>query len=122
MGVKTPTITLVPTPGNVQGWIYQWVLASGDSGAPITNDFLHSPDRSFQVEGTFGAGGAVVCEGSNDDVNFHTLHDPFANLLTFTSAGLSEITEVCDMLRPRVTGGDGTTSLTVTVVLSRKFR
>lgn len=70
----------------------------------------------MQVEGTF-AGAACVIQGSNDDSNFHTLHDPLGIPLSYTSSGLNQILEVCDQIQPAVSGGGGGTSLTVTMVI-----
>lgn len=102
-----------------EGWIVTWgPMANGDVGVDPAA-LLGFSDRSLQVEGTFGVGGTVVWEGSNDGVNFHTLNDPFGVALSFSAAGLKAVTEACQFVRPRVTGGDGTTALTVTSVFRR---
>lgn len=98
--------------------IYTWAsLALGDSGNPVSGPGW--ADRSFQIEGTFGAGGTVVIEGSNDGVNYRTLNDPFGNALSITSAGVHELTQIALWMRPRVSGGDITTNLTMTATLGR---
>jgi hypothetical protein len=89
-------------------------------GAPCR--FLQHADRTVQVTGTFGAGGTLVWEGSNDGTNYATLTDQSDNNLSFTSAKIEQIMQVPLNSRPRVTGGDGTTSLTVTVVMRRNTR
>ena len=91
----------------------QWgPLANGDTGSPVSvSDFA---DRSAQIEGTFGSGGTVVIEGTNDGIHYETLHDAAGNVLSFTGAGLKYIAEPVVLLRPNVTAGDNTTSLTVT--------
>jgi len=76
--------------------------------------------RSVQITGTFGAGGTCVIEGSNDGTNYATLADPQGNALSFTAAGIEAILENTKYIRPRVTAGDGTTSLTVTLLASRR--
>jgi hypothetical protein len=88
-------------------------LTAGQVGQPFPRGTF--VDRSMQVEGTFGAGGSVVIEGSNDGANFHTLHDPFSNLLSLAASGIPQITEICAFIRPRVVGGDGSTSITCTM-------
>lgn len=71
-------------------------------------------DRTVQVTGTFGAGGTVTIKGSNDGGNtWATLTDPLGNALTFTSAGMKQITELPALIRPDAVAGDGTTSLNV---------
>jgi hypothetical protein len=94
--------------------------AGPDSGQPVQRPAL--VDRSVQVTGTFGSGGTVVFEGSNDGVNYSTLSNPQGNAISVTSAGLSQVTEATAWMRPRITGGDGTTSLTVTVCARRTLR
>jgi hypothetical protein len=91
-------------------------MPNGNDGEPFQNP--GSADRSVQVTGTFGAGGTVVLEGSNDGTNYRTLTDPQGNALSFTSAGLEAIQEITRYVRPRVTAGDGTTSLTVTLCVT----
>lgn len=90
-----------------------------DSGAPVS--LAGSADRSVQVEGTFGAGGTLLIEGSNDNINWRTLKDHLGNLLSFTSADIRSVDQIVRYIRPRITGGDGTTSLTVTMLLRRLF-
>jgi len=77
-------------------------------------------DRSVQVSGTFGVGGTVSIEGSNDGVNFFPLTDPQGNPISITVAGGEQIEELVGYMRPVLTGGDATTSLTVTCVMKRQ--
>jgi hypothetical protein len=89
-----------------------------DSGAPVS---LPSwADCSFQAVGTFGAGGAVVIEGSNDGAAYGTLNDPFAIPLSFTTAFPRTAVERCLFVRPHVIGGDLTTSLAVIALFRRQ--
>lgn len=104
------TITRVPSAYN-RAWVVSWNLSNSEAGDPFENP--GSSDRSVQVGGTFGVGGAVVLEGSNDGTNYRTLTDPQGNALSFTSAGLEAISEVTRYVRGRVTAGDGTTAITV---------
>lgn len=98
--------------------IYTWAaLANGDSGAPVQGPGW--ADRSFQVEGTFGSGGTVLIEGSNDGTNYRTLNDPFGNALSLTSAGVFELTQIALWMRPRVSAGDITTNITISATLGR---
>ena len=98
--------------------IYTWAaLANGDSGSPISGPGW--ADRSFQVEGTFGAGGTCLIEGSNDGTNYRTLDDPFGNALSITAVGVKQLTEVCLYIRPRISAGDGTTALTISALCAR---
>lgn len=90
-----------------------WTLANGESGDAITwQDFA---DRSVQFTGTFGSGGTVLFEGSNDGTNYVVLTDPQGNAITKTAASIEMVTELTRYVRPRVSAGDGTTAIVITV-------
>ena len=113
MAVKVVTVTPAPN-GNTNGQLVVWAaLANGDTGSPMEGvDFA---DRTVQIGGTFGAGGSVTLEGSNDGTTYFALTDPQGNAITKTTAALEVIEEGPRYIRPNVTAGDGTTSLTVTL-------
>jgi hypothetical protein len=59
------------------GVLVKWEgLANGDDGAPFLSG--QYPDKSIHVRGTFGAGGSLVIEGTNEETpaNFVSLNDP----------------------------------------------
>jgi hypothetical protein len=89
-------------------------LANGENGNPA--QLRKWPTKTVQVFGTFGVGGSVSFQGSNDGVSWATLKDSLGAALTFTSAGLRDILENCAQYRAIVTAGDGTTSLSVWVM------
>jgi hypothetical protein len=110
--VRTPTVTYNPN-GQGNGVLITWTgLLNGDTGAPVEG--VDYADRTLQISGTFGAGGSVTIEGSNDGTNYLALTDPQGNAVTKTAAALEVIEESPRYVRPNVTAGDGTTSLTVT--------
>lgn len=88
-----------------------------DQGAPL--EMPGFADRSVQVSGTFGSGGSVRIEGSNDGTNYAVLTDPQGNALDITAAKIEAIMELTRYIRPRVTAGDGSTSLTVSMLIKR---
>lgn len=90
-------------------------MANSDTGIPAQLPVWS--DRTVQVNGTFGAGGTLKIRGSNDGTNYYDLTDPQGAAISFTAAGIKLCTEVPLLLRPEVTGGDGTTALTVTLVM-----
>jgi len=92
-------------------------LLNGDDGSPV--DMLDYGDRSIQFQGTFGTGGSIQLEGSNDGTNWQLLTDPQGNDIIKTSADLEAVTEVTRYVRPRVTAGDGTTALVATLFARR---
>lgn len=101
--------------------LVKWLaLANGAAGEPITDSAYG--DRTVQVTGTFGSGGTVVIQGSNDGQNWKTLVDPQGNALSFTSTGLELILECPRYTRPNVTAGDGTTSINVYIHGRRVLR
>lgn len=85
-------------------------MAADDDGEPVRLAVFS--DRSIQVAGTFG-GASVTIGGSNDGVTYHALSDPAGDALTLTAAALKQIVELPVWIKPRIFGGDGTTSLTV---------
>lgn len=92
-------------------------LLNGDDGAWIS--FAEWSAKTFHVFGTFGAGGTVVIEGSNDitspPTNANTITNWQATPLSTTTAGFLTARDMPIWVRPRVTAGDGTTSVTVTL-------
>lgn len=95
-------------------------FATTDTGAPA--QWVEYADRCVQVTGTFGVGGSVTLQGSNDGTNWATLADPQGNALTITAAKLEQVLELPRYVRPIITAGDGTTSLTVSICMRRVTR
>lgn len=100
--------------------IYTWspLTTTNTDGAAI--GAIQFADRSVQVSGTFGAGGSLSIQGSNDGSNWFTLNNAQGTAATFTSAGLKQVVELPRYIRPFVSAGDGTTSLTVVMVARRQ--
>lgn len=110
MTVRVPTIS---TPGIQQVAVWSGLL-NGDTGTPVY--FADYSDKTFQVKGTFGAAGSVAIEGSSDGgTTWASLHDPQGNAIAQTAASIEMIAENPLLVRPNVTAGDGTTSLTVII-------
>lgn len=103
------------------GVLFAWTgLLNGDTGEPVAlNEF---GDRSFQALGTFGAGGSVQPQGSNDGTNYIQLRDASSTAFAHTAAGLKQILEATLYVRPSVTAGDGTTSLSCYLFARRTQR
>jgi hypothetical protein len=127
MAVITPTFRkLRGASGGIEATMVIWgPMANGDTGKPV--QLPAAADRSIQVEGTFGVGGSVACQGSNDstigtDGNFRALSNPAGTTIAITAAGLQQVTEATGWVRPAVTAGDGTTALTVTMCMRRSVR
>ncbi|HET8869172.1 MAG TPA: hypothetical protein VFM48_01890 [Aquabacterium sp.] len=94
-------------------------FATTDDGAPIS--LAAWSEKTFQAFGTFGASGNVVIEGSNDGTNWSPISNrqgvtPF-NLTSSQAINTSQDRPI--WVRPRVTAGDDTTNVTVTVACHR---
>lgn len=81
-------------------------LATGDTGAPVSNAGARGAVGSIQFSGTFG-GATATLEGSNDGTTWFTLKDTLGNLVSLTAAGLVEFSSAALYLRPSVSGGTG---------------
>jgi hypothetical protein len=104
---------------------YAWLaVPNGNTGTPLLPEHAADyQDRTVQITGTFGTGGSVSIQGSNDGgTTWATLTDPLGNALTFTAAGMKQITELPEQIRPSVTAGDGTTSLNIYLFMRGDFR
>lgn len=119
MATRNGSIADVSELGTVK--LVTWTgLLNGDDGSPA--QWCDYADRCVQVSGTFGTGGSVTVQGSNDGTTWATLVDPQGNNLTFTAAKIEQALELPRYVRPIVTAGDGTTSLTVTILMRRGFK
>lgn len=100
--------------------LYSWtpLTTTNSDGAPCY--YTGAGDRTIQVVGTFGAGGTIVIEGTLDGTNFATLKDAGGTALSLTAAGIRTVLENVLAIRPRVTAGDGTTSLTALLCVRKR--
>jgi hypothetical protein len=112
MAVKN-YIIIAPDSAKPRYFIVKWLaLANGDTGQPYEGAEL--ADRSVQFVGTPGVGGTFILEGSNDGgTTYNTLTDAQGSAISKTAGALSAVTELAGLVRPRVTAGDGTTSMNV---------
>lgn len=93
--------------------------AASSDGSP--SQWAEYADRSFTVTGTFGVA-TLTLQGSNDNVNWFTLHDVTNTPLTATTPKLAQVLEITHYVRPLVTAADGTTNLTVILVMRRDWK
>lgn len=96
------------------------LTTASPDGAPF--EFADWADRAVQVFGTFGSGGSLVVQGSNDftnPTNWVTINGTTGSALSFTAAGLLQMNEAPLWIRPLLVGGDGTSSITVAVLARR---
>lgn len=99
------------------GVLVTWAaIPNGNQGDGVAGPWT---DAFFIATGTFGAGGSVQMEGSNDGTNYFKL-SPAA----VTSAGAFAALggkEHPKYIRPNVTAGDGTTAITVIGFLANRI-
>lgn len=132
--ITKPTVTgMTPTVGSmtfagVASTLAQAIgsVTSADGGLSVWGGIANgqvgtfAPFRSgkvsLQVIGTFGSGGSIKLQGSNDLINWNDLSPA-----TLTAAGFFAAlgaNEKPRAIRPNCTAGDATTSLTVTAWFS----
>lgn len=78
-------------------------------------------DRCIQVAGTFGSA-TVTVHGSNDGTNYAALRDNTGTAISITTAAIRQIGEIPTYVKPVISGGDGTQSLTIIIAERRGFR
>jgi len=95
---------------------YSWSgLLNSDAGNPAS--IVARPNGfAVQAVGTFGAGGSVALQGSNDGVNFFALDDAGGTAIAMTTTKVWRLANLPKYFKPVVTAGDGTTSLAVNLV------
>ena len=115
MATKKCVVTMVGPTNSIRlaAWSGSNLLNNGDDGEPF--QFIDWADRALQVSGTFGVGGTLLIEGSNDGTNWSTLSDLNGNSMSYTSATVKQINEAPVYVRPRVSAGDGSTALSVSI-------
>lgn len=94
------------------------LTTTNSDGDPISYASNGMGGVTFQVNGTFG-GGTVLVEGSNNGTNWYTLNDQSNSPVSFSAAGLKTVRDQPLYIRPRLNGGDGTSSLTVVAALQK---
>jgi hypothetical protein len=113
MPTRTLAATLIGNRCLLATWTGLLGSPTDDGSAFDVSDFDY---ESCQVSGTFGVGGSITFQGSNDGTNWVTLTDSANVALTFTSAGGDTPIQQYRFLRPIVTAGDGTTNLVATAL------
>lgn len=96
--------------------IYAWAgLLNGDSGTPAGVQGK-AVEYTLIVTGTFGVGGSVALQGSNDGSTFFAMEDVTGSTIAATTNKMWRISHMPRQIKPVVTAGDGTTVLGVNIV------
>lgn len=112
--------------GMVGVQIYTWSgMQNGDTGTPVIA--CSFSDKTIQVEGTFGVGGAATIQGSNytSSPTWATLNNAGGTALVIQTASPPHVQTILEnpyQIRPNITGGDGTTALTVKLAVVTQAR
>lgn len=90
-------------------------LGTGDDGSPIT--VAHCSQICIQATGDFSAGAGIHIDGSNDGgTTWVQLQDVEGAAINLTSAGLKDVLEHPELIRPSVTNGNASTDIDVFLV------
>lgn len=102
-----------------QGKIVWSGLLNGDTGAPAR--LGRYADKTIMVTGTFGSGGNVQMQGSADaGSTWGQLRDPQGTVIGVGNNDGEVIAENPELIRPKVSAGDGDTVLEVTLTFAVK--
>ncbi len=99
--------------------VIKWTgLLNGDDGSPYILAGKYA-DKNVMVIGTFGTGGSLAVEGTNEKTatTWLALNDQAGATIAITVAKVKQVLENTLQLRPHVTAGDGTTSLTCYIII-----
>lgn len=110
------TIPVTFAEGEAQTTIATWAnMTTWDVGEPVR--YAGAADRTVQVFGTFG-GATVTIEGTleNVPINWSQLNDAQGDPIAITAARIEAVVELVRQIRPKVTGGTGT-SVTVMMLM-----
>lgn len=120
--MATVTETLTPlTAWRENAHVIVWtpLTTTNADGRPV--EMPGSVVRSIHFSGTFGTGGTIKLQGSNNGTSWVDLTDPQGNAISKTAEAIEAIEENTRYVRPFVSAGDGTTSLTATLILRRNY-
>ena len=77
-------------------------------------------DRTVHIEGV-PSGATIAIQGTASGGGYATLNDTFGSPLSFTTTDkIRAVTEYVDSIKPVLSGGDGSTAWTVTLLCKRK--
>ena len=95
--------------------VYTWTGVGQNDTCQVPDAFGITSLVTIDVRGTFG-GGSVAAQGSNSkDDNFNNLTDTIGDPIAITAAGGAALDYAWPHMRPHLTGGSGSTDLTITM-------
>jgi hypothetical protein len=91
----------------------------GNLDTIVAAEYPDLSDKTVHVYGTFG-GATVTIEGSNNGgASFTGLNDPSSTAISITAEKMKQILENPQQIRPTFTGGGGTQSLSVAMLIKQ---
>lgn len=121
MATVSPTVADVPVNGNNgKAKVATWTAITTTNTVGAIVSLPNCNHATIQLTGTFGAAATIVMEGSNNGTTFFTLTNTANTALSsLTAAAGHEVSEHPLFYRPRLaSGGDGSTSITVSMFLT----
>lgn len=105
-----------------RGFINTWegFTTSGDVGEAI--EHVSCRDRCVAFTGTWGSGGTMLLQGSNDNSNWFTLKDTLGNAISKIADGMSQVLEMPRYVRPKLSAGTGSIDINVILIERMGFR
>ena len=116
-----PTVTRSIDPDNGTTVKVTWNALAGVGGSNnvgVATKMLGFADRCVEVRGTFD-GSIVVLEGSNGGTSYFTLTNPAGSALSFSAAGLKQVVERPQFVRPNVSNNGNNAAIVVDLVMCR---
>ena len=103
--------------------LYETITTTNRTTAAFVNP--NFKNVCFQAKGTFSAGTPhILIEGTNDESSetWAGVGDASATAIDLTAAGIATVYDAPYKLRARLTGGDGSTDIDITVTASTTVR
>ncbi len=115
MATIAPVKSFGGSKGDGSTYIVTWTpVTSADTCGPTS--MPEYTDRSVQVSGTFDSASVAIHGSNNGGVSFVAMNDPTSTVIAITSAAIKAILENSDQIKPVITGGSGSQSLTVSIL------
>ena len=118
--MATVNYTITRNPDDSLTFTWAGLTETNADGQPLI--LSRFSDKNVHVYGTFGTGGTIVIQGTNEDAgsfsNSVTLEGVNNSNLSFTAPGIETIKEVPFQIRPFISAGTGV-SLTCKIHVPR---
>ena len=115
MAAIAPTVTAIGRGDGSTLRVVWTPVTANDTCVAVS--YPECSDKSIQGLGTFDSG-SIALQGSNDGgTTYAALHDPGGTTIAITSAGIKAVLENTELIKPVVSSGGGSQSITVAMLL-----